>query len=452
MAFASARWLRPGLALLGLALAPTACADEDCEEDLRICDIGSGECQEHVFVQTACARGHAARLPPTVHTITRDQLEDLLRGDEPPTPEQQLLDAQIATSLRMLALLPQGETSSEEAAIQAYAQSVLAFYSRSDRSVTIVETNLGDDPETEVFVLSHEFVHAQQDNDVGLQDFFDANATSTDSATATRSVTEGEAVHYSNLTLARQPGFSITEGIYADYYEQQQQGLREAAAGNVDPQSELALTNLSSLFPYPFGGQLVTNRWFDEGDVGVLELYDDPPPSTAAVLRTLAGDAPLPIEPVTVSMGELPAGFEVIADDVMGAWILYAFVLRHGITEPTASSIVEGWQGDQLVVAGGEGELDVAVAWTVRLADANLAQALANVDGVAPREGARSVRLSDRTVTMVSVQDAADLPQWEGVFPAATVASDPSSLVGTSASRAPRRVLPAPIEDPRAPR
>lgn len=439
-----------GLAGLGLAaLSSLACADpEDCEHELQICGIGSADCQEHVFAQTACARGHAGRTPPPVHTITRDQLEELLRGDEPPTAEELLVDAQLATSLRMLGLLPPGQTSNEEAAIQAYAQSVLAFYSRADASVTIVETNLGDDPETEVFVLSHEFVHAQQDVDVGLQDFFDVHATNNDSTTATRSVTEGEAVHYSNLTLARQPGFGITPQVFADYYASRQQALRDAAAG--DPSSEVGFTDLSSLFPYSFGGELVTNRWLAEGDVGVLELYDAPPPSTAAVLRTVEGLEPLPLEAVTVSVGTVPEGWQVVADDTMGAWILYAFALRSGIGEPTASSIAEGWQGDQVVVAGGEGELDVAVAWTVRLADETLARALANVEATAPPEGARSVRIDGRTVTMVTAQDAADLPQWEETFPAASVSPEPSSVVARS--HAPRRVLPRPIDDPRGPR
>ncbi|MCA9652607.1 MAG: hypothetical protein KC501_22005 [Myxococcales bacterium] len=441
-----------GSTLLGLAvaLAPTlGCGDEGCDEDLRICSIDSADCQEHVFVQTACARGHAGRTPPPVSSITRDQLEDLLRGGEPPTAEQGLVDAQIATSLRMLGLLPPGETSSEEAAIQAFARSVLAFYTRETGSVTIVETNLGEDPETEVFVLSHEFVHAQQDVDVGLQDFFDTYAGNGDQTTATRSVTEGEAVLYSNLTMARQPGASITAEIFADYYAQQQQSLRDAAGG--DPDTEVGYTDLSSVFPYPFGGQLVTDRWLADGNAGVLELYDDPPRSTAAILRTVTGKDPLPEDPVTASVGPLPDGYSVIAEDTMGAWIVYAFVLRNRITEPTASSLAEGWLGDQIVVAGGAAQTDVALVWTVRFADETLASRFAAIDGVSPPEGARSVRVAGRDVIVVMASDPAQLESWESVFPAAVVPRSPSLVATPPAARGPR-LRPPPVHEPRLPR
>ncbi|MEX1366630.1 MAG: hypothetical protein AB1Z98_26125, partial [Nannocystaceae bacterium] len=369
----------------------------------------------------------------------------------PPTEDEVRVDAQLATSLRMLGLLPPGQTSSDEAAIAAYASSVLAFYSRADASVTIVTTNLGDtDLETEVFVLSHEFVHAQQDVDIGLQDFFDEHATTSDGGTATRSVTEGEAVHYSNLTLARRSGLSLTPQLFDEYYAAQQQVLRDAAAGS--PDSDVGYTDLSSLFPYSFGGQLVTERWFSGGDPGVLELYEAPPPSSGAVLRTIDDQQPLALDPVTVSVGTLPEGYSLVAQDTLGAWILYAYALRSGIDEPTASALAKDWQGDEIVVAGGATETDVAQAWALRFGDPSSAQALAAITTVAAAEGVRSVRVSGRDATIVMTQTEDQLAQWDAVFPAAAVEPG-QELVTSSATRAPRRrLLPAPIDDPRGPR
>lgn len=430
--------------LAGLLALCVGCADEEtCEDSLRICDIGSAECREHVFVQTACARGHSGRTVPRVFSITRDEFEGLLRQGDEPTAEQVRTDAQTATALRMLALLPPGQTSSDEAAIAAYASSVLAFYSRADASVTIVETNLGDvSADVSVFVLSHEFVHAQQDVDIGLQDFFDEHANTADAVAATRSVTEGEAVHYSNITMARQPGESITSAIFDQYYAGQQQDLRDAAGGV----SSASYTDLSTSFPYPFGGELVTERWFAQGDPGVLDLYDAPPGSTAAVLRTLSGADPRDqVDTPLLAAEPLPAGWSIVADDTLGAWVLFAVARRSGIDEVTASALAEDWAGDRILVAGGPTEAEVAVAWTVRFFDEASAQQLAAIDSVAPPEGVRAIRQDGRDLTLVLAVDATALAEWETTFQEAQVDGSPEFRQAAGA-----RVAP-PLPRPRRP-
>jgi len=439
-----------GLALL--AVGP-ACGDEDpCEQPLQLCDIASAGCREHVFVQTACARGHTGGTAPIVHTITRDEFVEILHSENEPDAEAQRIDAQSAAALRMLDLLPPGETSSNEAAIEAYAHNVLAFYSRSDTSVTIVETNLGDvDRETSVFVLSHEFVHAQQDVDVGLQDFFDAYVTSTDSNTAIRSVTEGEAVLFSNVTMARLPDKSITAEVFAQYYADAQAGLREAAAG----ESDAAYTELSSSFPYPFGGELVTNRWLVDGIEGVLALYDDPPLSTATVLRTLAGAEPanLPDQPA-LSTGPLPEGWTIVSDDTLGAWILFAVARRSDFAEDLATELAEDWAGDHLLVAGGPTAAEVALAWTLRFGSDTSAERFAEIADVKPPEGVRSVEHDGHDVTLVMAADEDSLALWQGTFETAVLEPAPSLRSDDVPRSAPYRrrlapPLPWPIDDPR---
>jgi hypothetical protein len=447
-----------GLARLVLPLMlgalPLACADDrDCEDALEVCDIGSAGCREHVFVQTACARGHDGRTVPTVYTITRDEFETLLRSEDEPSAEQQRIDAQSATALRMLDLLPAGTTSSNEATIESYARNVLAFYSRGDASITIVETNLGDvDRETSVFILSHEFVHAQQDVDVGLQDFFDAHVTTSDSNAAIRSITEGEAVLFSNVTMARQLGASITPEVFDEYYAQQQQGLREAAAGSTDPTDEAAYTDLSSSFPYPFGGELVTDRWLSEGDAGVLELYDDPPLSTATILRTLAGAEPANVVDLPpLSASTLHEGWSIVAEDTLGAWILFAVARRSGFAEDSAIELAEDWAGDHLLVAGGPADTEVALAWTLRFGSEGSAERFAEIQSIAPPEGVRSVQHAGHDVTLTMATDAETLALWEGTFEAAVALPGPS-LRSTPPRRRMAPPLPRPIDDPRAPR
>lgn len=435
-----------------LLLPAAACGqDEDCEQSLGVCDIGSAECREHVFVQTACTRNHDGRTVPTVYTINRDEFEQILREGDEPTAEQLLVDAQLAGALRMLDLLPPGEASSNEAAIQSYAENVLAFYSRSDASVTIVETNLGAvDQETAVFILSHEFVHAQQDVDVGLQDFFDAHVTSSDANTAIRSVTEGEAVLFSNVTMSRQPGAALTTGAFAEYYARTQQILRDAAAGISAEAVAIGYTDLSSSFPYPFGGELVTNRWLTEGDDAVLELYDDPPLSTASILRTLAGHEPAnEVDLPPLSASTPPEGWSIVAEDTLGAWIMFVVARRSGFTEESADELVEDWAGDHLLVAGGATEADVALAWTLRFGSDASAERFAEISNVLPPEGVRQVVQNGHDVTVVMAVDADTLALWETSFETAAVAPEGPFRAATRRMAPP---LPPPIDDPRAPR
>jgi hypothetical protein len=444
-----------GLPATFALLALLGCGDpDDCDRPLQVCDIGSEGCREHVFVQTACARAHDGRTVPRVHTIDRAEFEALLRQGPEPTADERRHDAQAAAALRMLDLLPPGTASSNEAAIAAYARNVLAFYSRSDASITIIETNLGEvDDETAVFVLSHEFVHAQQDVDVGLQGFFDEHVTSSDSNTAVRSVTEGEAVLMSNVTMARQPGAALTAAVFDQYYTSWQRGMRDAAAGvTADDEPAAAYTDLSAAFPYPFGGELVTDRWFEEGMPGVLALYDDPPLSTATVLRTLAGGEPANVvDRPPLSAGPLPEGWTFVADDTLGAWILYAVALRSGIDDVTASALAEDWAGDHLLVLGGPTEAEVALAWRLRFGSEHSATAFATIDDGAPREGVRSVRRDGHDVTLVMAIDTDALAQWEGRFEAAAVEPSPT-LRDAPAPRRAAPPLPRPVDDPRTPR
>lgn len=443
--------------LLGLAGVSSGCADDEgCDETLRVCDIGSAACREHVFVQTACARQHDGRTVPTVHTITRDEFEAMLRDEPPPSTSEQRVDAQSAAALRMLDLLPPGTTSSSDAAIEAYARNVLAFYSRGDRSITIVETNLGEvDDESAVFVLSHEFVHAQQDVDVGLQGFFDEHVVSTDSNAAIRSVTEGEAVLFSNVTMSRRDGLSLTAELFERYYDEQQAGLREAAAGA----SEAALTDLASSFPYPFGGELVTDRWLADGISGVLDLYDDPPLSTATVLRTLAGAEPANLpDPPALSASTLPEGWAIVVEDTLGAWIMFAVARRSGFDEAVAQDLAEDWAGDRLLVAGGPTAAEVALAWTLRFGSDASAERFAQIADTPPPEGVRSVQRDGHDVTLVMATNPDALALWEGTFETAVLEPAPSLRRDDAPRSAPaerRRLappLPWPIDDPLAPR
>lgn len=402
----------------GLLVGAPACitGHADCVDRLDVCDIALESCQQHVYVQTACAREFEGREAPFVREITRDEFEELLRGDDDPTAEEERADAQMAAALRMVSLLDPTATSSEDAAIAAYASNVLAFYSRDDRSITIIETNLSDDDEeTAVFVLSHEFVHAQQDIDVGLQDFFDEFSTSADSDTATRSVSEGEAMVFSNLTMARMPGARIERDGFEAYFADQKAELRDAAA---DP-ALADYTTLRTSFPYPFGGDFVMRTWYDGGRDGVLALYDDPPRSTAEVMRSLGDESgEVDIDIPSSTLGTLPDGWSTISDETFGGWIVFAVARRHALNESDADAIAKDWRGDRWIVVGGPTEAEFAFGWTVRFGSSAGAQSFERIGEQMPPEGVWSVTREGEDVTIVGAADETSLSTWQDAFQA----------------------------------
>lgn len=426
------------MVVLAGALGVGGCHDDgECEEKLRVCSIDEADCRAHVFVQTACARGFDGREVPEVHSITRSEFADSLRGD-PPTAEQQREDAQTATALRMLALLPPGQTSSDDESVSAYAQNVLAFYSREDRSVTIVETNLADaDRDTEVFVLSHEFVHAQTDVDIGLQELFDANVDSTDSEMAMRALVEGEAVHYSNVTMARMPGRTVSESGFESYYREWQADRRAAAA---DP--AIGFTELRASFPYPFGGAFVTSRWFEGGAEGVLALYDDPAHAASAYMSRFGAEGPADVPPL--SADPLPEGWSVVVDDTFGAWFLFAFASRATSPGTVADTLASEWRGDRILVVGGPNDGEVALAWKVRFAAVSAASSFSAVLGNAPPEGVRAVEVAGNDVTMIMAPDDATLATWQGTFATAHVEGSGQRLAGPVAPQRTRLLTSQP--------
>ena len=194
---------------------------------------------------------------------------------------------------------------------------------------------------------------------------------------------------------------------------------------------------------------MASDAFYAEGHAGVLGLYDEPPRSSGEVMRRNGGLEALRLDLPTVGNGPLPEGYEQVAFDSLGAWVVYAVARRGGLSEEQANALALDWVGDSIVVMGGATEAEVAVAWRVRFSQPASAELLAQIDQVPPPEGARSIRVRDHDVQLVLSADETRLAEWEEVFPVAQV----EPVQGfRAAAPSPRRVLPRPIVDPRAPR
>jgi hypothetical protein len=389
---------------------------------LELCDIFDLECQRHLFDVTACMRGVEPGDLPMVEALTRDEYRARLEGEDPLTVDESREDAQFTALLQGIRLLPVGAESSRAATIDALVDNVLAFYSTETGGVTIIERD-DVEPQAEVFVLSHEFVHVQQDRELDLQAFTGEHVSTFDDELVVRSMIEGEAMLYSNLVMAQRPGFELTLEQFSAYYANLQASSRKEAEDPFVPYQIAA-----GGFPYAYGGPWVTGAWGAHAESGVRSVFDDLPPSARALMAAPSGD---PGAGPAVSLGDpaLPDGYTVLSRDTFGAWMLYMFVARNALFgEDEAYEAALVWEGDAMLIAAGSDPDDAAMLWRVRFQDgsAGLVERIVGAlqDRSAPGDAAWRATVTDVGFDLVLATRAADLATWTQVFDA--VASAPT--------------------------
>lgn len=401
-----------------LCLVTFACGDEDtndlsCDQlTLELCNIEATECQEHVFQVTACVRGFATMEPPSVRTISVEEYQDMLMASELSESEKNQ-DAQLTILFKMLRFLPENISSNNEADIADQAAHVAAYYSTQTQEVTIIDHDEPFEQKTAVYILSHEFVHAQQDIDIGIASFVHDFATTSDQFLAVLSLIEGEAVHYSNLALAQMPDATITHEQFMAYYDSWQAELIESAN---DPDE--VYQTITNSFPYPFGGDYFTNAWYTEGSEAAFALYEAPPLSTATLMRASQGLSANPIETISAPEPPLPDHYKITIDDTLGAWMLYIFLVRNGIETDLAWSSAHSARGDLALLATPETGDDIAFRWQIRWADSDTPQLLAQeLMMTSPAYGgAWSVVAHGPELSLLAVSNPDDLQTWIQIF------------------------------------
>ena len=214
---------------------------------------------------------------------------------------------------------------------------VAAFYSSRTQQVTVIDRGQERNDRSDTTLLTHELVHAFQDNEVGV----DISDPSSDGSFAGRAFTEGEAVLYEKLAGAEIDDVSPYSLLWDDYYAGWLGGLRQNLAQ--DPSPFYAV----SWFVYPLGGALLTRGWLQGGNAAVRRIGGDFPQSALGYLEEFQG---LPIEraPTQLDCRVQPPeqGFERAGFDRFGAMHLYAFLEAAGAAEQDAYNLAFAWRDD----------------------------------------------------------------------------------------------------------
>jgi hypothetical protein len=380
-----------------------ACADDDggaCPGFDADCRIEEASCQRQIFATTACLRGQRnARLPP-IRTITREEYEQELRAQA--APEEDFGVRVWGKALGLFGLVPQ-EQSVQESDVAQRVATVAAFYRRDTRDVTIIAGSAMSQRSASL-TLSHELVHALQDQRERLQPLYDEHAKTSDANAALKCLTEGEAVFLSNLTVLHSEGTDLNEVDWDRYFSRWlEHELEDVAA------AEAPLLATRSLV-YPVGGAAVLRAYQQEGLPGIGRFYAAPPHTfrywadaqqgsrEAEALDCLAPDAPDAFALKYLDRHGLP-----------GLLSLYA-----GLGEGAHYEAARQWRSDSFAVYSDPDEISdqVVAAWRLRLASE-----------------ADAAQLSDAIMRSGRAIDV----HIEGVEALLTAATDPALLVGWSA-------------------
>ncbi len=410
----------------GLSLTLVACGDDAppvpiALQDLVRCDITESNCQRAIFESVAESLGADSTTMPAIRTISVEQFEDEVRSGV--NPDDLMGDDPETRGLRLIGFIPEAAQSVIGTQIDYQVSAIAAYYSSGNRSITVIDRDY--EVVSAQSILAHEFVHAIQDRQFGINTVY-ANVDTTDGVMGARTVIEGDATYSSFAWVYDKLGDSVDwEQLYLDFEEGAQ---REAA----DP--EVSIIASASGFPYSFGLALLGRATEAQGLDARASFFMAPPPTA---LDSMVGyerfvsagfvsiDTPEDAFPAPVAASELTL------EDRFGAWYVYATLMRVGLDHDTAWLYARLWLGDELGIF--ENGSEVVAVWRIRFAvDPSFVVDAINQSG---RDVAWSAVAQDKDVFIIAAESDASLALWEAQpldVVAAAIAAVPDVRKGIS--------------------
>lgn len=276
--------------------------------------------------------------------VDRPQILERLRirvAEEYP-PGEIALEAEI---LRRLGLIPE-DMDYESTVFGLLEEQVAGFYDPDEHALFIASWV---PPEMQGITLSHEIVHALQDQHFDIARFTRHRRGSGDAQTAAMAVIEGDATLTMIEDMLVQLGQSLrtvpdVEEIFRSLH------LDDIDPGQVRLRAAPAALRETLIFPYREGFGMCARIYRTQGFAGIDALLRQPPASTEQVLhpdKLTARESP-----VTVS-AEVPpplaTDHRLVYDDVLGELGARLF-LQIGVENSVAIGAAAGWGGDRAML------------------------------------------------------------------------------------------------------
>lgn len=307
------------------------------------CTRGEGSAAQGPYAKQVAAAipaiekgtGLQFKRPPEVEKRTREQVREFLEKRFADEVNDQEIEGQEIFYSR-LGLIPD-TMKLRQFMLDLLTEQVAGFYDPKTKVLYIVD---GAPPEQVGFVVSHELVHALQDQYTNLDSIQDAKGDN-DRSMAAQAIFEGQAMLVP-LKAALGPGAFFPGGWdrVRDMIRQQQGSMP------IFNSAPFALQEIL-LFPYLSGAEFM--RRFESDRPGQTPYDENMPTSTEQILHAEAYFGKVRDVPTEVTLPAPKAG-SVLYSDNMGEFETRLFLFQHLQNQNDAVRGAAGWDGDRYLV------------------------------------------------------------------------------------------------------
>jgi hypothetical protein len=275
-----------------------------------------------------------------------DYVKEQFRKDNP----AQLVEANERL-LKVLGLFP-ADASLEDLYIGLLSSQVAGLYNPTDKTLYVVSRSGGLGP-GEKTTFAHEYTHALQDQNFGLEKLnLDATGDS-DGAIARLSLVEGDATLLMTL-------WQIDNLTQAEIIRLLGESLNPALTGPLEAMPPVLRESL--LFPYTSGLNFIQRLHSGGGWAAVDAAFAEPPASTEQVIHPEkydSGEQPAVVDLPDDLAGRMGTGWSLGLEDTLGEFQLKVWLANAADGAATeqgdATKAAAGWGGDRVAVLFGPG-------------------------------------------------------------------------------------------------
>lgn len=342
-------------------------------------NVGEGAHAERVaqaIPEIEKATGLTFKSQPRLEMRSRAQVREfLLKKFDEATPAEQLRTEEVA--YKLFGLIPD-TLDLRKFLLELLTEQIVGYYDPGTKVLYVVE---GAPDDLTGITITHELVHALQDQYVNLDSIQNARGNS-DRQAAAQAVMEGQATYEQMQIMLG--GDNLASRLPGGW-DQLRQTIRESqSAMPIFGNAPMAIQE-SLLFPYLSGAEFI--RRFEMKRHGASPL-DSLPVSTEEILSEAAYfGAPRDL-PTDVGLNPKDS-----SDDTMGEFGTRLFLFQHLKDHTAAVGAAAGWDGDRYrVVRSGSGRgLAWVTVWDTPTDAAQFVDAVGQAIGKRNRTGAPTV-------------------------------------------------------------
>lgn len=332
-------------------------------------DVGSGPYAREVaeaIPRIEQATGLKFKTPPKIEVRTRDQVREfLLKQLDEANPAAQLAGEEKA--YKVLRLIPDS-MNLRDFFVRVLTEQVVGYYDPKAKTLYVVD---GADEQVVGITITHELIHALQDQYVNL-DSIQKSGANNDRLAAAQALIEGEA-QFEQISIML-GGPDQIEARLPGAWDRVREEIRNRQGEMPVFATAPMVIQESLLFPYLSGAEFVRRVKEKRGSV---DLFRDIPRSTEQILHPPTFLGTPPDEPTTVVL-PAPRGVTKSYENDMGEFGTRLVVYSYLRDPQTAQRAAAGWDGDRFMVVekGSERGLVWALVWDSPIEAAEFSDAM----------------------------------------------------------------------------